>query len=375
MSIATDSPVAHRSDTSSLVTDNVDGFAEHLFASSNAFLEVLGAYLGDRLGYYRELTGGPLTPGELAARTGTHPRYAREWLEYQACLGWVRAEPMPAAGPGVGTHRFALPTGGAEVLTDVASLSYLAPLARMVAASAVQLPALLEAYRTGGGVSWERFGADARESQADMNRPWFEHRLPEAFAGVERLHEALSRPGARVAEIGFGGGWSSVALARAYPQLTVDGYDIDEASVELARRNAAEAGVADRVRFHPMDAAEINGSFDVVLAFECIHDIPHPVEVLAAARRAAAPAGLVVVMDEAVGEEFVGPGDEVERLMYGLSTVLCLPDSMSHAGSAATGTVMRPATLRRYAVEAGFSGIEVLPIEDFGFWRFYRLHD
>jgi SAM-dependent methyltransferase len=237
------------------------------------------------------------------------------------------------------------------------------------------LPALLEAYRTGGGVSWERFGADAREAQADMNRPWFERRLPAAFAGVERLHEALGRPGARVAEIGFGGGWSSVALARAYPTLTVDGYDVDEASVELARRNAAEAGVADRVRFHLMDAAKISDSFDVVLAFECIHDIPHPVEVLAAARRAAAPDGLVVVMDEAVGEEFAAPGDEVERLMYGLSTVLCLPDTMSHPASAATGTVMRPATLRRYAVDAGFAGIEVLPIEDFGFWRFYLLHD
>jgi predicted O-methyltransferase YrrM len=346
---------------------------------ANAFLEVLGAYLGDRLGYYRALAGGPLTPGELAARTGTHPRYAREWLEFQACLGWVRAEPVPGAhlgdGTGGDTHRFTLPAGGAEVMTDVASLSYLAPLARMVAACAVQLPALLEAYRSGGGVSWEQFGADAREAQADMNRPWFEYRLPEAFAGVESLHEALSRSGARVAEIGFGGGWSSVALARAYPTLTVDGYDVDDASVELARRNAAEAGVADRVRFHLMDAAEISGSFDVVLAFECIHDIPHPVQALAAARRAAGPDGLVVVMDEAVGEEFAGPGDEVERLMYGLSTVLCLPDTMSHPGSAATGTVMRPATLRRYAVDAGFTGIEVLPIEDFGFWRFYRLHD
>ena len=94
---------------------------------------------------------------------------------------------------------------------------------------------------------------------------------------------------------------------------------------------------------------------------------------LAAARASLAPGGFMVVMDEAVAEDFAPHGDELERVMYGFSLLVCLPDGMSAPGSVGTGTVMRPATLRRYAQEAGFTGFEVLPIEEFGFWRFYLL--
>jgi 2-polyprenyl-3-methyl-5-hydroxy-6-metoxy-1,4-benzoquinol methylase len=114
-------------------------------------------------------------------------------------------------------------------------------------------------------------------------------------------------------------------------------------------------------------------TYDVVFAFECLHDMPRPVEVLAAARRALRPGGAVVVMDEAVAEALESPADEVDRLMYGFSLLVCLPDGMSHEGSAGTGTVMRPAVLQRYAQEAGFADVQVLPIEDFSFFRFYLL--
>ena len=96
-------------------------------------------------------------------------------------------------------------------------------------------------------------------------------------------------------------------------------------------------------------------------------------EVLAAVRAAVRPGGPVVVMDEAVNDAFAAPGDDTERLMYGFSTLICLPDGLAHPGSVGTGTVMRPDTLRGYARAAGFGDVEVLPIEDFGFWRFYRL--
>ena len=110
-----------------------------------------------------------------------------------------------------------------------------------------------------------------------------------------------------------------------------------------------------------------------MFAFECIHDMPYPVEVLSAARRSLRQGGSVVVMDEAVADAFTPPGDEVERLMYGFSLLVCLPDGMSHPDSAGTGTVMRPETLRRYALDAGFSDVRVLPVEGFGFFRFYEL--
>ncbi|MBG0833178.1 methyltransferase domain-containing protein [Planomonospora sp. ID67723] len=342
-------------------------FADRLFRSALGAIEILTIHLGDRLGWYRALAAhGPATPAELTARAGGHERYAREWLEQQAVSGILTADP---------DGRFALPPGAAEVLTDESSLAYLAPLARMLAGAAVQTPALLEAYRHGGGVGWATFGADMRESQAEMNRPWYERALPAALAGVADLDAVLRRPGARVADVGCGGGWSSIALARAYPEATVEGVDVDAPSIELAARNAKEAGLDEgRLAFHHGDATLLGeGRYDAIFAFECLHDMSRPVETLAAVRRAIRPGGAVVVMDEATAEAFTAPAGDTERLLYGFSLLVCLPDGMAHQPSAGTGTVMRPDTLRRYAVEAGFRDVEVLPIEDFGFWRFYRL--
>jgi SAM-dependent methyltransferase len=245
-----------------------------------------------------------------------------------------------------------------------------------VAAAAGQLPALVQTYRDGVGVSWAQFGADARTGQADMNRPWYERELAGALREVHDLHQLLDRPGATIADIGCGEGWSTIALARAYPRATLRGYDPDAPSTAAATGHAEADRLSDRVGFTTADAAAAlpEAGYDAVFAFECLHDLPHPVEVLAAARRALRPGGVVVVMDEAARDEFAAPGDEVERLLYGFSTLVCVPDARSHAPSAATGTVIRPSTVRDYATRAGFSATEVLPIEGFGFWRFYRLH-
>lgn len=353
-----------------------DEVAERLFSATLGAMDVLSVYLGDRLGWYRSLASeGPATPAELAARTGTDERYAREWLEQQAVTGLLAVEPDSAE------RRYTLPPAAAEVLTDERSLAYLGPLARMVAAAGAKLPALLEAYRTGGGVSWEQLGDDARESQAEINRPWFERELGPALAGVAEVDDVLRRPSARIVDVGCGGGWSTLALARAYPEGRVEGVDVDAPSIDLARAALATepAAVADRVSFRVVDGAELqeptSEPYDAAFAFECIHDMARPVDVLAAVRRSVREDGLVVVMDEAVEDEFTAPGSDVERFMYGWSVFVCLPDGRSSQPSAATGTVMRHSTLDRYAREAGFfGGTSVLPIEEFSFFRFYRLH-
>lgn len=349
-----------------------DEVAERLFGSLLGTVEIMSVYLGDRLGWYRSLVQeGPATASELAARTGTQPRYAREWLEQQAVCGLLRVE---SDGDAAETRRYAIPDSTAEVMTDATSLAYLAPVGRMFGAVGPALPKLLEAYRNGGGVSWDEFGADARESQADANRPWYEQKLGPALAGVPEVHQALAAPGARLLDVGSGGGWSSIALARAYPDATVLGVDIDQPSVDLANENAAAAGMGERVRFACQDASTLpDGTFDAAFAFECVHDMPRPVDVLGAVRRSLVPGGSLVVMDEAVADEFAPNGDELERLMYGFSLFVCLPDGLSSPPSVGTGTVMRPSTLRGYGEAAGFDDFEVLPIEDFGFWRFYRL--
>lgn len=356
----------------------VDALAERLLQAALGAVDLFAVYLGDRLGWYRSLADdGPASPEELAQRTGTHPRYAREWLEQQAASGLLEQvlDDLPRQRTaGAEERRFALSPAAVEVLTDADSLSYLAPLGRMFAAPARHLPELLDAYRSGGGVTWAELGADAREAQADMNRPWYLHRLAPALSSVPSVHGVLSAPGARIGEIGCGAGWASIALARAYPDAWIDAFDVDGPSVEMARANVASAGVADRVTVHHVDAEELpERRFDAVFAFECLHDMPYPVRVLSACRRALAPDGIVVVMDEAVADAFTAPADDVDRLMYGFSLLVCLPDGMAHPDSAGTGTVLRPATLERYATEAGFREVDVLPVGDFGFWRFYRL--
>jgi len=230
-----------------------------------------------------------------------------------------------------------------------------------------------EAFRNGGGVSWAQHGTDAREGQAGANRPLFLGPLGREYLPSIPDVDAALRAGGRVADVGCGFGWSSIGIALAYPDVTVDGYDVDAPSIEAARRNAREAGVDGRVRFHAVDAATVETApYDAVFAFECIHDLPDPVGVLAAMRRLAGDDGAVVVMDERVAETFTAPGDDVERLMYGYSLMCCLADGMAHQPSAGTGTVMRPSTLRRYAVEAGFADVEILDIAN-EFFRFYRL--
>lgn len=349
-----------------------DAFTDRLFNALLASLDLKSIYLGDRLGYYRALaeTNG-LTPAELAARTGTAERYAREWLEQQAVTGILTV--TDSADPT--QRRFTLPEAHIEPLTDVLSPRHLVPHARLVVGLGKQVDALVEAYRSGGGVSWAVHDDDVREGQGAANRPLFLGALGREYLPTIPDVDATLRAGGRVADIGCGVGWAAIGIALAYPDVTVDGFDIDGPSIEAARHNAVESGVADRVRFHPVDAATIadhGERYDVVFAFECIHDLPDPVAVLTAMRTLAGDTGTVIVMDERVAETFTAPGDDIERLMYGFSITCCLPDALAHQPSAATGTVMRPQTLRGYATRAGYADVQILDIED-EFFRFYRL--
>jgi SAM-dependent methyltransferase len=351
-----------------------DALAERLFGAALGAYELMTVHLGDRLGYYRALAErGESTSAEFAAATGTHERYAREWLEQQAVAGILEIDDPDAAAE---ERRYRLPDGHAEVLIDRDSLANMTPMARFGVSFAQTLPAVEDAFRSGGGVSWEAFGRLGRDAQGDANRPLFANLLgSEWLPAVADVHARLQAdPPARVADVACGAGWSSIAIARAYPKVVVDGYDLDEASVELARGNVAGTEVADRVTFHLRDAGdpELAGSYQLVTVFEALHDMSQPVEVLRALRGLVAEDGAVVVMDERVADTFTAPGDEIERLMYTYSVLCCLPVGLADTPSAGTGTVMRADTLRRYATEAGFTDVEVLPIEHEVF-RFYRL--
>ena len=349
-----------------------EALSERLVASVTATLEVAAVELGRRLGWYRALDGAPTTAGQLAERTGTDARYAREWLEQQAVAGILTVDD-PAAEPA--QRCYGLPPGYRAVLVDELDLLYTVPLAWAAMAFVRNVPRLAEVYREGSGLGWAEMGPDAREAQAAANRPFFAGPLgSEVLPALPDVDAAL-RAGGRVADVGCGLGWSSIGMATAYPAARVDGFDLDAPSIERARTAAAEAGVADRVTFTVVDAAGLGdraGAYDLVTAFECVHDLPDPVGVLSAARRLVTPGGTVLVADEKVAGTFTAPGGDVDRLMYGYSLTCCLPDGLSSRPSAGTGTVMRPDTLAGYARAAGFAGVDVLPVEH-DFFRFYLL--
>jgi SAM-dependent methyltransferase len=328
-------------------------------------------YLGERLGLYRALAeGGPATSSELADRTGTAERYVREWLEHHAASGLLAVDD-PAAGPL--ERRYRMPPEHVPVLADPDDVRYQAYRGVEAVRAARPLPDLVEAFRSGGApppLPW------APEGRAEFNRALFVNLLGTtwlpAIPEVDRRLRA--DPPARVADVACGTGWSSIAMARAYPKVTVDGFDLDPDVIAVAGENARDAGLAGRVRFAVLDAArpDLPGRYDLVTIFEALHDMARPVDALRAARAMLAEGGSVVIADERVEDEFTAPAPDLDRLAYGWSVVSCLPSAMGDPESAATGAVLRPATLARYAGGAGFRHTEPLAVEAED-WRFYRL--
>jgi SAM-dependent methyltransferase len=352
-----------------------DAFIERFLQSAAGTFSMFSIYIGDRLGLYRALAeGGSATSAELAERTGTHERYIREWLEQQTVAGILEVE---NESHGTASRRFSIPAGHVEPLIDCGSLNYMVPMAQLLVGAVRPLPAVLDAYRNGGGVSFDEYGSDLREGQTAINYPAFWHQLPDEWLpAIPDIHAHLGQadPPARIADIGCGYGWSSLGMARGYPNVHVDGFDLDAPSIERAQENAKRNRLTERVHFQVRDAGDpsLAGQYDLVTAFECVHDMTDPVGALKTMRRLVKEGGAVLIVDERVGDAFTAKGNDVEWMMYGWSILHCLPVGMTEENAAGTGTVMRTVTLRKYAAEAGFRNLEVLPIEHF-FFRFYRL--
>lgn len=352
---------------------STEAVVQRVFAAALSALEIGAIHIGDRLGFYRALDAeGSATPSELARSTGTAERYVREWLEQQAVAGFLT---VADAGAAPADRRYGLPAAHRAVFVAQDDLNHLAPLARLTVGVLRPLDALLAAYRGGGGVPYDAYGADVRAGIAGLNRPQFVNLLAEWLGAIPEVDARLrAQPPARVADVACGAGWSSIAIARAYPGVSVDAIDVDERSIEDAVGMVGDAGVADRV--HPMiqdaSTARLPGTYDLVTIFEAVHDLNHPVRVLRAVRESLSLGGSVVIADERVADRFTAPGDEIERFNYGWSVLHCLAVGMLDDDSAGTGTVIRADTVRAYATAAGFGRCDELPIEH-DFWRFYRL--
>jgi SAM-dependent methyltransferase len=353
-------------------TERRDALVERLFEAVLGFNDLLAVYMGDRLGLYAALAEGAATSGDVAEATGSDERYVREWLEHQAVGGILEVDDPRAEA---GERRYRIPPGHDEVLLDRDSVNYMAAFARMMIGMAEPLPKVVEAFRSGDGVPYSEYPADFVEGQGDMNRTQYVNLLAsEWLPALPDVDERLRTGSVRVADVACGTGWSTIAIAKGYPGVHVDGFDLDPQSIMLARSAAAAESVGERVDFQVRDATDpaLAHRYDLVTVFEAIHDMAKPVEALAAIRELLADGGVALVADEKVADEFTAPGDEVERVMYGWSILHCLPVGRVEQPSAETGTAMRESTFRRYAEQAGFTNVQVVPIEH-DFWRFYRL--
>jgi 2-polyprenyl-3-methyl-5-hydroxy-6-metoxy-1,4-benzoquinol methylase len=353
-----------------VTTPSEQALEDRLVGAAIGALELQSIHVGRRLGLYESLRS-PRTAAELADHAGIDPRYAREWLEQQAVAGFVSVDGEIGENY-LDRVRFWLNRKQLAVLVHEENPAYVSPLADMVAGGGLVIDQVVEAYRTGQGVPYAAYGKPFRDGQAGINRPAFVNDLSSTWIEAAPEVAARLRDGGRIADLGSGTGWSTIAVAKAFPNATVMGFDSDEASVEDARFNADIAGV--KVEFKKADASTMSeyGPFDLVLILEVLQDLAHPVEVLEAARRSLSEDGVVLVADEKVADSFQPNGDELERMMYGWSVTYCLPASLAEESSAGIGTVLRPAHLKALAKQAGFSRVDTSDI-DAGFFRLYVL--
>jgi SAM-dependent methyltransferase len=357
--------------TTTDLDQQLEAFGESLFGAALGAAELTVAWLGRSLGLYAALRGhAGLTVAELAGRAGVDERYTQEWLEHQAVAGVVTVD--DPASP-ADTRRYTLPEAHAIALLDEEHPAYVGGLVEIPPVIARSLELVRDAFRTGAGIPFASYGL--HDMQAAFTQPMFANSFAiEWLPALPEIHRRLENgEPLRIADFGCGEGWAGIYLAEGYPDVQVDGYDLDDASIAAARRNASAKGVSDRVRFELRDLRQVDAAtrYDLVFACEVVHDLADPVGALAAMRRATQGGGEVLIIDEKASETFQPSGDPIERLLYGFSILHCLPVGRDAESSVATGTVMRPDVFRRYAAEAGFSDVEVLPI-DHPFFRFYH---
>jgi len=314
-------------------------------ATLNAALVVMG----DKLGLYRAMAGaGPLTPEELASRTGTTERYVREWLNAQAAGGYVEYEPEGG--------RYELAPEQAVAFTDESSAAYLPGFFQIAIGSVIDSPRITETVRNGGGLGWHEHVHDVHEGCERFFRPGYNAHLVESWLPALEGVVAKLDAGAKVADIGCGHGASTVLMAQAFPQSTFVGSDYHAGSIDTARERARNASVADRVEFDAAPAAGHPGSgYDLVTMFDCLHDMGDPVGAARKVRELLAPEGTWMIVEPAAGDRVEDNLNPVGRAYYGFSTLLCTPASLSQEVGLALGAQAGEARIREVVEAAGFT--------------------
>jgi SAM-dependent methyltransferase len=328
--------------------DKLMGFVFRAVDEIGATLNTALVVMGDRLGLYRALAGvGPLTPAELAKRTGTAERYVREWLNAQAAGGYVDYDPD--------TVRYALPPEHAVALTDESSPAYLPGFFQIALGTVHDSPRITEAAKTGVGIGWHDHVHDVHEGCERFFRPGYNANLvPIWLPALDGVVGKLQR-GARVADVGCGHGASTIVMAQAFPASTFVGSDYHEGSIRTARERAKEAGVTDRVSFEVAPAASYSGrGYDLVTMFDCLHDMGDPFGAARHVHESLAADGTWMIVEPAAGDRVEDNLNPVGRAYYSFSTLLCTPASLSQDVGLALGAQAGEARIREVVTSAGF---------------------
>jgi 2-polyprenyl-3-methyl-5-hydroxy-6-metoxy-1,4-benzoquinol methylase len=329
--------------------DKLNEFLNRGVVDFGAVFHAAAVLIGDKLGLYKTLAQlGPMNSIELAKATGTNERYVREWLGSQCAGGYVSYDSAKS--------RYFLSEEQAFCLADESSPAFL-PGAYQVALAAVKAePKITEAFRTGKGLGWHEHDADLFHGTERFFRPGYAANLVSSWIPALEGVEPVLKDGAKIADVGCGLGASTILMAQAYPKSAVIGFDFHPKSVELARQRAAEAGVADRVRFEVAKAKEFPGKdYDLVTFFDCLHDMGDPKGAAAHVRETLKSDGTWMIVEPFAGDRVEENLNPVGRAFYSASTLICTPASLAQEVGTALGAQAGEARLREIVVGGGFT--------------------
>lgn len=306
--------------------------------------------IGDRLGLYRALAGAdPLLPAELAERVGVPEPYVRDWLANQAAGGYIDYD--------ADTGRYQLTDEQALVFADDTSTSCMLGAFQIAAAYTRDEPRLSEAIRGGRGFGWHEHDPEVFTGVARFFRPYYQANITSSWIPALDGVETKLRTGGTVADVGCGHGLSTVFMAQAYPNSTFVGFDYHEASIEEARKLAADSGVADQVRFEVAPATAFPGTYDLVTLFDCFHDMGDPIAAAAHIRDAVVPDGTCMIVEPAAGDRVADNLTPLGRGYYAASILACVPSSLAQETGLALGAQAGEAKLSEMLGQGGFTRV------------------
>ena len=304
--------------------------------------------LGDRLGLYKAMADSmPVSPAELAQRTGTHERYIREWLNANAASGYVTYDPA--------TAKYALPPEQAFALAVENSPAFLPGFFQVISSCFNDVAKIEDAFRTGKGVGWHEHHHDLFHGTERFFRPSYIANLTANWIPALDGVEAKLRSGAKVADIGCGLGASTILMAKEFPQSEFFGFDYHEGSIAMARQAAEKEGLGGRIKFEVAPAKTFPGTgYDFVAFFDCLHDMGDPVGASAHVRSAMKPDGTWMIVEPFAENAPEANHNPVGRIFYSASTMLCVPASMSQEVGAALGAQAGEDRIRDVVMAGGF---------------------